>query len=191
MPKLEGRVLKFVEKQEPDAAGGGGFVLIEEKQVLGTLAEVREEESDYGTQWVVVWNNLTSLSGKEYPGSLSTWLNVPGGSKPPATWKVYRKGSDVTDTLSAAEKQDAWTEQIQKQGAKIHALFAIPGYTTDSDTDELVGEIYLLDVGVVAKKGDATVKYNKVWGFQNPKAATDDGGFADAPAAGAPDDDEF
>lgn len=191
MPKLAGPVQKFVDKQKPDAAGGGGFVLIEEPQVLGALAEVREEEGEYGTQWVVTWDKIVSLSGKEYPGNLTLWMNVPGKSKAPADWKPRRKGATV-EGLSAAERQEMWTEQISKQGARIHALFAVPGYTTDSDTDELIGEIYLLDIGIVKGDKDPTRKFNKVWGFRSPKDATDDGGFGDGDSADSDsDDDEF
>lgn len=192
MPKLAGRVQKFVDKQEPNAEGGGGFVVIEEPQVLGALAEVREEEGDFGTQWVVSWDKLTSLSGKEYPGKLTLWMNIPGSSKAPAGWKVIRGGQDVTETKSAAEIQDLWTEQITKQAARVHALFAVPGYTTDSDTDELIGELYLLDIGTRPRKDSPGQKVNRVFGFRSPKEATGDGGFAEGGEAGkATDDDEF
>lgn len=190
MPKLAARVQKFVEKQE--ASYGFSFEPIPVPKVIGTLREVREEEGEFSTQWVAVFDKLVDLAGKEWGGTLLYRMTIPGGSKPPAGWAPYIGGVKREDA-TAAEKADAWQKQIDNQGARIKGFFEIVGYSTDSNTDELIGEKYGLNISIRSGTKDPTRKFNQVDGLFDANQAGDAGddlaGADGGTAAG--DDDEF
>lgn len=190
IPKLADRVAKYVAKQEPSL--GSSFEPIQVPKVIGTLKEVREEEGEYDVQWVAVFSDLVDLAGRTYGGSLFYRMTIPGGSKPPAGWVPYINGVKREDA-TAAERQDAWTKRIADQGARLHGFFDIVGYTPDSDSDEVIGEKYGLNISVRTNRKDATRKYNSVDGLFDANKATDGDDLDDASAAGggAGDDDEF
>lgn len=195
MPKLSDKVRKFVDKQEPDASGGG-FAVIREKYVHARLEAVTVEDDDrYGESWNLTFGSLVGdASGTEYPGKQFYRLSIPAGSKPPADYRPY-KGGVRNEDATPAECQDAWTKKIEKDGAKLHALFDVAGYTTDSDTDELLGETYLLELAVQKAKSGAREgqEVNRVMGFGKPGsnlAAAGDGAGGGGASAAA-DEDEF
>lgn len=195
MPKLATRIQKFVEKQE--ASFGFSFEPIPVPKVIGKLAEVREEEGEFSTQWIAVFGDLVDLAGKSWGGTLQYRMTLPGGSKPPAGWSPYI-GGVKDENASAAVRADEWKKQIEKQAAKLKGFFEIVGYSSDSDTDEVIGEKYGLNISIRPSRKDPTKKFNQVDGlFDANQVATDgDEDFAGATpggaaAATAEEDDEF
>lgn len=191
MPKLNTKVQRYVDKQEA-SFGSSGFEVIPDPKVIGTLEEVREEEGKNGvTRWVLVFGSLVNLAGKEYSGKLFHRLSIPGGSTPPAEWRVWSKNEDITDTLSAAEVKERWLETIERWAGLVRGFFEVVGYTTDSDTDEMVGEKFGLNLVIEGHYQDKTRKVNRVTGFFDLRTVVDGADLADDAVAAGGDDDEF
>lgn len=195
MPKLTTGQQKFVGKQDPENARGRTFTVIQESKVLAKLEEVNVGYTDNDEEyWNCVFGSLVGAeSGDEYPGKQFFRINLPKG-KAPASYRPYKNGQKNEDA-TPEEIAEAWQKRIERSGAQLNALFTIAGFTLDSDTDELIGSQYGLDISVERARGGKHQgkDVNRVDGLFAPtggEASGDDfDGDGGGSAAGA--DDEF
>ena len=135
MPKLPSAAAKAVEKSEAVHGGGGSFEPLAPGKYLAQLREVtvRDQTDKHGhTQWSAEFENLHSLEDHEKaPGR--QWLNltVPLGKKMPASY------------TNGPEKWEKYQAMVM---GRLKAFFESFGYTTDSDTDEMIGEWAVITV---------------------------------------------
>jgi len=134
MPKLDKKTAAAVETTE--AAHGGDFEPIAPGNYLARLAgvEARDETNKYDlTQWSAEFEEIHSLDGVRQPGR--QWLNLtlPGGNTPPASY------------ANGAEKWEKYQNMLR---GRLAAFFEAFGYSSDSDTDEMVGEWALITIGI-------------------------------------------
>lgn len=145
MPKLAARDLKKVSAAE--AVAGGGFALMAPGRYIATLKEVEARTSNAGNPvWNCTFHEIHNLEGEKQSGQQWYNLNMPLGEKAPDT---YTKG------------QDKWDTYQRLSAGRIKAFFEAFGYEENSDTDEMIGEKCLIQVGVRtiqqgAKAGEKT-----------------------------------
>lgn len=170
MPKLAVKDRKKVQKAE---AVGGGFEPLRPGKYIATLANVEAKNSNAGNpMWVAEFEDIHDLDGEKQPGRQWYNLNLPTTDEAPAD---YEKG------------QEKWEQYQALCAGRIKAFFEAFGYTPDSDTDEMIGERCVLQIGVRTiqngpRKGEATNSVNGV-------AALDSVDFEDA--GDGDDDDNF
>jgi hypothetical protein len=121
--------------------------------------------------WVAEFQNIVTLDGEEKPGRQWYNLNLPTTDTPP---DGYEKG---------AEK---WEQYQGLCAGRIKAFFEAFGYTEDSDTDEMIGDRVVLQIGIRTiqngdRKGESTNTVNGV-------APLDSVDFEDAEGEGGGDE---
>lgn len=178
MPKLSATQAKTVSKIEPQY-GNSTFEPHPPGLYLAKLAYVEAKTSANGNpMWSVEWDSLRTLEGEELPGKMFFNLNFPTSAKRPAGW-----GEDKPNARKSPDER--WAAYQERCKALIHGFFLAHGYTVDSDTDEMIGEDCILDVGVETQqqgKNAGTLR-NVVNGFKPVDEET-------AAAAGADEEDE-
>lgn len=182
MPKLTSTQVKAVEKVAPQL--GNSFEPLPAGKYIGRLKEVEAKMSSKNNpMWAIAWDNLRTLDGEEKNGQQFFNLNFPTSKTRPAGW-----GEDKPNSKSSPD--DRWTAYQERCKAQIHGFFTAHGYTPDSDTDEMLGEDCILDVGIETQQAGAGAGRlrNVVNGFSPVDADT-------AAVAGGDDadgdDDEF
>lgn len=136
MPKLAAAAAKAVGGAEA-VHGGGTFEPLAPGDYLARLRDVtvRDNTDKYGAaQWSAEFENLVFLEDRE-PAPGRQWLNltIPIGKKVP---EKYPNGP---------EKWEKYQEMVK---GRLKAFFEAFGFTTDSDTDELVGEYAVITLRV-------------------------------------------
>lgn len=171
MPKLAAKDRKKVEKSE---AVGGGFEPIKPGKYIAELSEVEAKKSAAGNpMWVAEFTNIKSLDGEDVPGRQWYNLNLPTSDTPP---EDYEKG------------EEKWLQYQGLCSGRIKAFFESFGYTPDSDTDEMIGDRVVLQIGIRTiqngdRKGESTNTVNGI-------AALDSVDFEDGDGEGG-DGEEF
>lgn len=149
MAKLAAKDRKKVAAAE---ATQGGFELIAPGKYRAALKDVETRTSNAGNpMWVAVFNEIHGLDGKKVPGQQWYNLNLPTSDTPP---DGYEKG---------AEK---WEQYQALCAGRIKAFFEAFGYTVDSDTDEMIGDECIIQIGIRTIKSGAKAgeKANEVNG---------------------------
>lgn len=178
MPKLNATQVKAVEKVAPQL--GNSFEPHPPGKYIGRLKSVEAKTStNNNPMWAIAWDNIRTLEGDEIAGQQFFNLNFPTSKEPKADWKPQDP-----------KRLEKWTSYQERCKAQIHGFFVAHGYTADSDTDEMLGEDCVLDVGIETQQAGARAGQarNVVNGFLPLDAV---GG---APAADGDDDaeeDEF
>ena len=131
MPKLDAAMSKEVANAEN--TGGGEFTLIEPGRYFATLTNVEVREGRYGPQWSAEFSDIQDSKANRQPGRQWYNLNLPvDGPMSPA----YQNG------------EDKWAKFQEVNRSKLKQFFEAFGYTTDSDTDEMVGEQAAIDIEI-------------------------------------------
>lgn len=131
MPKLDKTMMKAVESAETTS---GEFALIEPGRYFATLTKVDVRDANYGgTQWSCEFSDITDVNGKRSSGRQWLNLNLPVAGAMPAT---YQNG------------EDKWQKFQAVSAARLKGFFEAFGYTTDSDTDEMIGEQAVIEIEI-------------------------------------------
>lgn len=163
MPKLAAKDRKKVQKAE---AVGGGFEPLKPGKYVAELSNVEAKNSAAGNpMWVAEFTEIHNLDGEKQPGRQWYNLNLPTTNEPP---EGYTKG---------AEK---WEQYQNLCAGRIKAFFEAFGFTVDSDTDELIGERVVLQIGVRTiqngdRAGEQTNSVNGVQPLDSVNYAGEDG----------------
>lgn len=152
MPKLQSKLAKRVAKAEVQS---GDFPVWAPGKYIAELAVVearvgKESGKDY---WSVEFSNVVALDGEEQTGRI--WMNVslpaldvtdvPDSYVPSAAALKRAKG----DRAAAYASGQSFVE------GRLHAFFEAFGYTPDSDTDEMIGERCVIQVGIETQQRGA------------------------------------
>ena len=139
MPRLAKNMTKVVAEAEPVS---GGFDLLSPGRYPARLKEVQSKITAKGDPaWNWVFSQITDLEGKKYPGCQFVWTNLPKDGKPSA------------DIQANSRELEKWETAQRLAAGRLHAMFDAFGFDVDSDTDELLGEKVILQIGVEAIKG--------------------------------------
>lgn len=134
MPKLPTKIAKAVSESEQVS---GSFEILTPGKYLTRLFEVSPEEHknypDHVSVWVCSFNETHDLTGKKYPGRQFLRLNVILNTKMPPSYP---------------KTQDKWDTFVRMAAGQMKAFFENMGFTPDSDTDEMIGEPAMLDIGI-------------------------------------------
>jgi hypothetical protein len=118
--------------------------------------------------WNVTFADIRNNKGEQQPGRLFWNLMLPTQDAPPDDFKPGEQGRD-----------DKWTKYQDRCYGQLHGFFEALGFTTDSDTDEMLGERCLVVVGVeTIQQGPRTgLQTNRVNGIE---PIPDGSSFADS-----------
>ena len=180
MPKLPKTVAKKAQKAE---ATTGGFEPLPAGKYLARLRGVKSSVSqnfpDHVVRWSAEFGDLHDLEGNNYPGRQWLNLSVIQDEEMPAS---YTKG------------EKSWGQYVNISHGTLKGFFEGMGFTTDSDTDEMVGEVALLKISVRTiqngpRKGEKTNQVDAVLplpdGYEKILDSTGEGAAEDG------DDGEF
>lgn len=165
MPKLPTTEVNTVNNTE--AAFGGNFEPLKPGFYLAQLRGVEVRDSKRGgSYWSVEFHNIYSLDGEKQPGR--QWMNLNLPSVKPLDGQTESKH----ETYNRMSRQ------------ALAGFFEAFGYTADSDTDEMLGEWAVLQIGVrtIQSGPRAGEKANQVTAL---KAVPDD---VEIPAVDTDDD---
>jgi hypothetical protein len=128
MPKLPASISKGVAD-----ATTMEYTLIEPGRYFAVLSNVEVKEGKYGPQWSAEFDTITDAKGAKSSGRQWYNLNLPNdGHMPPA----YLNG------------EDKWLKFQDVNRSKMKQFFEAFGYTSDSDTDEMIGETVSMDIEI-------------------------------------------
>lgn len=150
MPKLAAKDRKKVAKAQ---AVGGDFEPLKPGKYIAELSAVEAKNSAAGNpMWVAEFTDIHNLDGEKQPGRQWYNLNLPTSDTPP---DGYTKG------------EEKWQQYQGLCAGRIKAFFEAFGYSEDSDTDEMIGERVVLQIGVRtiqngARAGEETNSVNGV-----------------------------
>lgn len=130
MPKLDMKLQKAVNSAEELS---GGYSLIEPGRYFAKLNGVEVRDGNYGPQWSAEFGEIMDASGKRIPGRQWLNLNLPVTGSMPSN---YQNG------------EEKWEKFQNVSAARLKAFFEAFGYTTDSDTDEMIGETCVIEIEV-------------------------------------------
>lgn len=138
MPKLSAGAVKMVDAAEARHETGGSFEPLTPGRYVARLSEVTVQ--DPNKHGAAVWNaefqDLTSLATMAAaPGRQWLRLTLPSDLK---------KGVPATYT-NGPEKWDKYQSMLT---GLMKGFFESFGYTSDSDTDELLGEYAVIEIGI-------------------------------------------
>lgn len=156
MPKLAAKTRKAVEKAE---AVSGGFELIKPGKYIAELSNVEAKTSNAGNPvWSAEFNEIHSLDGERQPGRQWYNLNLPQDNMP----------EDYKPKNSKKSPAEAWESYQSLCNGRLKAFFEAFGFSVDSDTDEMIGERCVLQIGQRTiqngpKKGEDTNTVNGVF----------------------------
>lgn len=157
MPKLAAKTRKRVEKAE---AVSGGFELLRPGKYVAELSNVEAKSSNAGNpMWVAEFTEIHNLDGERQPGRQWYNLNLPTTDEAPDGYKPKGKNKDP---------QEAWEQYQRLCEGRLKAFFEAFGFTADSDTDEMIGERCVLQIGIRTiqngpKTGEETNTVNGVF----------------------------
>lgn len=131
MPKLAAKDRKKVEKAEPVS---GEFKPLKPGKYVAELAAVEAKASGAGNpMWVAEFQEIHNLEGEKQPGRQWYNLNLPTTVDMP---EGYTKGQEKWETYQAL------------CAGRLKSFFEAFGYTTDSDTDEMIGDRVVIILGI-------------------------------------------
>lgn len=137
MPKLAAKDRKKVEKAE---ATGGDFQPIKPGKYVAELSEVKAVVSAAGNPyWQAEFHEIHDLDGEKVPGRQWYQMMLPTTDTPPDGYKPGGKEKDPAK---------AWAIYQGLCAGRIKSFFEAFGYTPDSDTDEMIGEQVVLQIGI-------------------------------------------
>jgi hypothetical protein len=187
MPKLTAKQTKTIEEAKEVSTS---FEAWPSGKYIGTLREVEERtgKESGNAYWSVEFEDFVDLDGEKYPGR--QWYNVMLPiSKMPKDYlpkKMRDKGLAVSDLDDdqLEEREAAWENYQGMVAARIKEFFAAFGYTSDSDTDEMVGEQCIVIIGqqtqqVGQNKGKVVNVVNGVEPLASVGLDDDEGGGQD------------
>lgn len=152
MPKLQSKMAKRVSEAEVQT---GDFPVWAPGKYIAELAAVearvgKESGNDY---WSVEFNNVVSLDGEEQTGRI--WMNL--GLPNPNVKAVPEAYQPSAAALKRAEgdRAKAYASGQAFVAGRLHGFFEAFGYTADSDTDEMIGERCVIQVGVETQQRGA------------------------------------
>lgn len=123
MPKLAKKYAAAVEQAEIST---GDFPLLDPGYYYVQLAEVEVMEGNYAPRWSATLSNIHKKETlEEIPGRQWFNMNVPEDGPAPANY-------------TGGDKKWASFQSMSK--GQLHGFFEAFGYSTDSDTDEMIGE---------------------------------------------------
>lgn len=141
MPKLAAKVKKKVAKAK---AVSGEFEPMPPGKYIAELSEVEAKSSNAGNpMWNVTFENITDLDGEPQPGRQWYTLMMPQDAMP----------ADYKPKNSKKSPEEAWETYQNLVEGRIKAFFDAFGFTVDSDTDEMIGERCVLQIGVETING--------------------------------------
>lgn len=131
MPRLAKGLAKTVADAE---AVTGAFELIKPGKYIATLKQVESKTSGTGKPgWNWEFGDILDLEGKKVPGRQWLWTMLPGAKAPKDESSDEYKKWETSERLSAG---------------RIKGIFEAFGFETDSDTDEMLGEKIVLQIGI-------------------------------------------
>lgn len=141
MAKLNTKDRKKVGKAE---AVSGEFEPLKPGKYPATLSEVETRVSNAGNpMWNITYTDLQNMDGETAPGRQWYTLMLPQDAMPedytPSPGALKRSNGDV---------EAAWDNYQEFVAGRIKAWFEAHGYTVDTDTDEMIGEKAILQIGV-------------------------------------------
>ena len=160
MPKLAAKVRKQVAKAE---SVSGEFEPFPPGKYIATLSQVEAKVSGNGNaMWSLEFDNIKNLDGDDMPGRLWSNLMLPVDEMP----------EDYKPKNSKKSPADAWETYQSLVLGRIKAFFEAFGFTEDSDTDEMIGERCVLQVGIRTinsgpKKGQQSNEVNAILPFDS------------------------
>lgn len=181
MPKLSANAAKAVAAAE-EVHGGGDFEPLPDGKYLARLADVsvRDELNRYDApQWSAEFQDLHSMETQELaPGRQWLSLTVPTGSK---MHPSYENGPEK------------WAKYQAMVQGRFKAFFNAFGYTTDSDTDEMINEWAVITLRTVTRQQgkNAGKRVNEVFDIEAVPEDLDWEAFGVNPMAPNGADDAF
>lgn len=164
MPKLSAKHRKAVKKAE---AVSSEFQPLVPGKYVAELSGVEAKMSGNGNpMWVAEFVEIHNLDGEKQPGRQWYNLNLPTTDEPPAD---YEKG------------EEKWLQYQRLCEGRLKAFFEAFGYTEDSDTDEMIGDRVVLQIGVRtiqngARAGEKTNSVNGVAPLDSVNFESDEDG---------------
>lgn len=162
MPKLDKKMAKATSEAEEVV---DGFEPLPAGKYIAELGGVEDRiaQSSGAAMWGIEMTELVDLEGNPQPGRQFTNLVLPGDDKKiPDNYEGPAKGLKKGQTL-----EEAWKARNDFLRSKIKQFFEAFGYTTDSDTDEMIGERCVIalsveTIGAGKRKGQLG---NQITGF--------------------------
>ena len=128
MPKMDTKTRAKAEKAE---AVTGSFEPIPTGKYLADLRAVEAKKSQAGNPiWTWEFDNIRDLKGTAFPGRQWFTSTLP------------------LDKMPADANKDKWETAQRLSAGRLKAVFEAFGYSLDSDTDEMLGETVVLQVGI-------------------------------------------
>lgn len=171
MAKLAAKDRKKVKAAE---AVTGEFTPMPAGRYVATLSEVEERTSKAGNKyWNCTFTDIENMEGETQPGRLWYTVMLPIDKMP----DDYKPGPKS----KAATREEAWETYQALTAGKIKAFFEAFGYSEDSDTDEMLGEQVILQVGIETiqqgeRTGQKTNRVNAIRPLGDHVAGGDDDG---------------
>jgi hypothetical protein len=139
MPRLSKGLIEKVTDAEPVQ---GGFDLIKPGKYAAILKAVETKPSGTGKSgWNWEFGDMVALDGTKQSGKQWVWTILPGTPEP-------KPGIDNYEEI-----HKKWEIAERLAAGRIKAMFLAFGYSEDSDTDEMLGEPCILQIGIQAIKG--------------------------------------
>lgn len=158
MPKLSAGAVKMVDGAEARHESGGVFEPHPAGRYLARLADVATQDPDkHGSVvWSAEFQDLIRLE-TQTPAAGRQWLRLTLPQDP-------KKGIPSTYT-NGPEKWEKYQAMVT---GLLKGFFESFGYTVDSDTDELLGEYAIIDLGIRTiqqgeKQGQKTNQVNGIY----------------------------
>lgn len=136
MPKLAAKHRKKVQKAE---AVTGEYEPLPAGKYIGTLAGVEARDSSNGNaMWVAEFEDIHDLEGDRMPGRQWYQMMLPIDEMP----------ADYQPKSSKKSPEEAWEAYQAMTAGRLKAFFEAFGFEENSDTDEMIGERVVLQIGV-------------------------------------------
>lgn len=128
MPKLS----KKLTKQVDEAEATHGYQLIKPGKYFCKLGgvEVKQTKED-NPMWVAEFKDIYSLDGERQQGRQWWNLNLP-----------------IEGDAPADKDPKKWADAQRLSKGRLKAFFEAFGYSVDSDTDEMIGEVAVITIGI-------------------------------------------
>ena len=173
MPKLPAKIAKAATAETTEI--GGAFEPLPAGRYAAKLSAVNASTNSQGNpMWTIEFDNITTLDGAKKPGRQFLRINLP------------------TDAPGRDQEKSKWETSVRMANARLKQFFESMGFTTDSDTDEMIGSRVGLQLTVRtiqqgARTGEKTNEVHSLFELDESTVEALDAGADDA-GAGAPDD---
>lgn len=145
MAKLNAKDRKKVDKAE---AVTGSFEPLTPGKYVAELAKVETKVSGAGNAyWNAEFTEIHTLDGDKKPGRQWYMLMLPVDKMP----ADYKEDEALTDE----QRKEKWETYQRLTAGRIKAFFEAFGYDTDSDTDEMIGDRCILQIGIETQQRGA------------------------------------